>query len=156
MTLTDLQFQNKRHSLRIAPWLDMPLLREKLQGFFREQLVAHGPLADYKKEYKQDLLEFCDGKRTHIPRCTSVAESVIRVIAATFPISDTDQNRGEGTQQIFSHILQREMWSMRWRGGAGETSGQANGGFRDSDYEEGPEDCDGCGDCDECDRWDDD
>ena len=71
--ITDIEFQNRRDVMRVAPWLDMPLLRTQLKTILQGQLDDryNGFMNGYVKTYREDMQSFCNGERDRIPRCTS-------------------------------------------------------------------------------------
>jgi len=141
--ITDIEFQNRRDVMRLAPWLDMPLLRTRLRDVLRAQLEDnhHGFLGGYVKAYRDDMKSFCDGERDRIPRCSSAVEFLQTKIPDIFPAA-ADRLRFEATNLICTHIMQIGMWRNHERGAEpqetpGETPHRTN-----PLLEEGPQDYD--------------
>jgi len=167
MSYTDLEFQNGAYTLRVAPWLDLALLREELKRRLRNGLEANGSMHHFLPEFRGDVLEFCEGERGKMPNCSETRYMIGSAVSGLFPISDNDTNRATAIEHISSRLLQRTAWTQFNRGGEAEEALLADkklqDGFKDSDYTDDcgrcgdsdcPNcDCGGCGDCDMCDGY---
>lgn len=125
--ITDIEFQNRRDVMRVAPWLDMPLLRTQLKAILQAQLddKRRGFMNGYVKAYQEDMQSFCNGERDRIPRCTSVVQFIRNKMAEIFPSTAIDAALGEATALICTHIMQVRVWRVTDRGaGMEETPGE--------------------------------
>lgn len=162
MNHTDLEFQNDAYTLRVAPWLDMARLREELQKNMREGLETNGHMEGYLEMFRDDVEEFCEGKRQRIPRSYETVDIIHNLIFEIFPISVHDESRGNAFAHIFSRLVQQISWSHSNRGGAAKEKEdeeaaavkmKTDPNIDPSDIDDDDEDCGGCGDCPLCDEW---
>ena len=114
--ITDTEFQNRRDVMRVAPWLDMSLLRTELQVSLQTQLGSGGIAVGYVASFKEDMQAFCDGERERVPRCGSVTTFVHREILRLFPAARNDSTLGDAFSLVCSHIMQIGTWRSYERG----------------------------------------
>jgi len=114
--ITDEEFQNRGDTLRLAPWLDMPKLRARLRSVLRNECDDRGFFDGYNSDYIEDVMDFCEGNRTRIPRSLQVLEYISNIIATLFPKASEDRIYPRAVDHILSHIVQQKPWSYSHRG----------------------------------------
>lgn len=103
--LTDIAFQNRQDTLRIAPWLDMPELRKRLQEFFLDKIDPPP-----NSRYKKCLMDFALGTRSRLPRTSYTMTHAGIIIRGMFP-ECMDYSEHASVYHIYSHILYHRHWS---------------------------------------------
>jgi hypothetical protein len=112
----DVEFQNSPETLRTAPWLDMVLLRKEAQKALLTAMEPGHDIAHYNTTFKNDLREFCEGKRTRIPRASGTISVLARTIQFTFPEYLNDKRKNRTRNKIYERLLQPENWGSYNRG----------------------------------------
>ena len=128
--------------MRVAPWLDMSLLRTELQVSLQTQLGSGGIAVGYNAAYKEDMQAFCEGERERVPRCGSVTTFVHREILRLFPVARNDSTLGDAFTLVCSHIMQIGNWRSYERSNESqetppEAPYRANPNLRSPDEDEG-------------------
>jgi hypothetical protein len=126
--ITDIQFQNRRDVMRVAPWLDMPLLRTHLKTILQTQLNGNsGFMEGFVGTYREDMQSFCDGDRARIPRCGAAVRFVREQVLRLFPTTASDSIGGvDPGNLICTHIMQVGTWRGYDRGNeVQETPGES-------------------------------
>ena len=114
-TEADIAFQNAPDTLRCVPWVDVPALRKACQEELR-RLMSTERWQVCLPEFLDDVEEFCDGKRSRVPRASRCAIVVNDTITKLFPASRTDQKLRRGRNRIYAYILQIDSWALYSRG----------------------------------------
>lgn len=106
----DIEFQSDGVTLRMAPWLDMPRLRSKMQ----ENIAAMVESGDFNRHYpqfKSDLLSFCEGKYHHAPRSSAIKDILDNVLYTVFREYRNEPRSSRILNHIAIYILQSGSWS---------------------------------------------
>ena len=111
MNITDAEFQNRRDVMRMAPWLDMPLLRKELLASLQSQLDnPYGFMEEFASGYRKDIQAFCREERSRIPHSASARLFITNEIKRIFPATATDAGLTDAVYLICSHIMQLSPW----------------------------------------------
>ena len=112
----DVDFQNLTKTLRIAPWLDMPKLRDAMQKTVAERLKA-GDFEWTFKEFQEDLAKFSEGEYKHVPRTSDTVDLLADVLSNTFPDYRIDSKTSRSLGHISKHLITPKSWTMTRRMG---------------------------------------
>ena len=115
-SLSDMEFQNDSTALRVAPWLDIVALRAEMKVKLLEAISPSGSMRRCFSEFRDDIQEFCEGKRSRIPRSYETKTLVFKVTSRLFPAATTDRRRARSARCIYGHLRQVDDWSIRRRG----------------------------------------
>ena len=112
----DVDFQNLAKTLRIAPWLDMPKLRDAMQKTVRERLEN----GDYQwtfQEFQEDLAKFADGEYKQVPRTSDTVDLLDHVLNNTFSGYRIDSKLTRSFGHISKHLITPKSWTQSRRMG---------------------------------------
>jgi len=114
--MTDEEWMQDRVSLRLAPWLDIPVLRGALREFFTECVATWRVERRYSKMFIDDVQEYVDGVRALIPKTEITKRHVGVLCMRLFPECVDDNLFGDAVDLISNRIMQLEPWSTLSRG----------------------------------------
>jgi len=100
--------------LRLAPWLDISVLRDAARTSFREYLKSNSGRLD--PEFVEDTLAFCDGKRALAPRSAEAEQRIVILCTRLFPECADDDLFGDAADRIYNRLMEERDWSRYNRG----------------------------------------
>jgi hypothetical protein len=110
----DIEFQNEAKTLRVAPWLDMPKLRLAAQKSLT-LMVENDTFRWSYKEFLEDIMKFCNGECSIMPRAGNTIDALGNVLANTFPAYRADTRKARSFGHISRYIVQEMQWNTARR-----------------------------------------